>query len=180
MIFTRFRSSSWFYARIHLVSNATTSITVSKIYLIVLDFFPFSSFSIPRDQSFLSTLFPPFHVLLLSLFFFLSPSQSFVLSTPTDIEFSSRRINFSFLLSAIPYWLMYPSVSSCSRFLFIVPRTPSIFRLAIGRFYSSSRIRLPSHFSIFHPRGIHGPDNEYSNFETRLGGRWRATRDTKI
>lgn len=74
---------------------------------------------------------------------------------------------------------MYPSVSSCSRFLFIVPRTPSIFqRLAVGRFYFS---RPPPHPSIalFHSTRAestgHGPDNEYSNFETRLG-RWRARR----
>lgn len=185
MIFTRFRSSpssssSWFYALVStLHPYATTSITVSKTWLYSIFFL---SLSLPPFQG--TSYFFPLYLHLssasLSLFFLFHLSQSFVLSTPTDIEFSSRRINFSFLLSAIPYWLMYPSVSSCSRFLFIVPRTPSIFqRLAVGRFYFS--LPPPPHPSIalFHSTRAestgHGPDNEYSNFETRLG-RWRARR----
>lgn len=133
-----------------LYPHATTSITESKLDC-ALFFFPFqgTSYSFPLYFHLSSVLllsfplFPPF-----------SPSQSFVLSTPTDIEFSSRRINFSFLLSAIPYWLMYPSVSSCSRFLFIVPRTPSIFRLAIGRFYFSLPVSAFHRTFPFYPSGI--------------------------
>lgn len=159
MIFTRFRSSpssssSWFYALVStLYPYATTSITVSKTWLYSI----FFSLFLPPFQG--TSYFFPLYLHLssasLSLFFLFHLSQSFVLSTPTDIEFSSRRINFSFLLSAIPYWLMYPSVSSCSRFLFIVPRTPSIFqRLAVGRFYFSLPPPpiLPSHFSILPAR----------------------------
>lgn len=151
MIFTRFRSSSWFYARIHLVSARDYFDNRIETWLCSI------FFSIPRYQLFLSTLFPPllrFTSLFSPFFSPFSPSQSFVLSTPTDIEFSSRRINFSFLLSAIPYWLMYPSVSSCSRFLFIVPRTPSIFRLAIGRFYFSLPVSAFHRTFPFYPRGI--------------------------
>lgn len=184
MIFTRFRSS-WFYARIHLVSQyATTSITVSKLDCTRLLFFsPFQGTSYFFPLYFHLSVLP----LSFSLFFFFfsfSPSQSFVLSTPTDIEFSSRRINFFFFVIGYPILI---NVSIC---FFVLALSfycsPHAFHIPASHrpfLFLPSRIRLPSHFSILPARNPPDTDPIMNIQISRRGlavGRWRATRDTKI
>lgn len=141
MTFTRFR---WLREYKINASNCAPCVAVHAMENIEFLYFDLFIDSSVAASYFFATLFPPPDASL--LFFHVA---RVVLPTVRRYWIFITPDYLSFLLSAIPYWLMYPSVSSCSRFLFIVScRTFYIPGRLSARFLFSLRIRLLSHFSI--------------------------------